>query len=111
MEELTNQETQTEEKTYTESEVRALLQAETDRRVSQALAKQERKLKEAQQLELMSETEKWEYKLRQREEAIAQKEKELALAEMRAQTTKIMGEKGLSLDLVDLVLDESAEVV
>ena len=111
--EVDTPETQTEEKTYTQSELDALLQAETDRRVSAALKKQERKnqekLKEAQKLAQMNEQEKFQYELEQREAAIAEKERELALAENKAEASKILAEKGLSPQLVDFVVAEAAE--
>jgi hypothetical protein len=101
------------EKTYTQAELDALLQAETDRRVTAALKKAERKnaekLKEAEKLSQMNEQQKFQYQLEQREAAIAEKEKELALAENKAEASKILAEKGLSLQLVDFVVAESAE--
>lgn len=107
------EETQPETKTYTQEEVDALLQAETDRRVSSALKKAEKKnaekLREAQKLAQMNEQEKFEYELQQREQAIAEKEKELALAENKAEASKILAEKGISVSLVDFVVAESAE--
>ena len=69
-------------RTYSQEEVDALLQSETDRRVTSALKKAEQKnaekLKEAQRLAQMNEKEKYEYELQQREQAIAAKERELA---------------------------------
>lgn len=113
--EVETPETQTDEKTYTQSELDALLQAETDRRVSAALKKQERKnaekLKEAQKLAQMNEQEKFQYQLEQREAAIAEKEKELALAENKAEASKILAEKGLSPQLVEFVVAEDAETM
>lgn len=101
------------EKTYTQAELDALLQAETDRRVTAALKKAERKnaekLKEAEKLSQMNEQQKFQYQLEQREAAIAEKEKELALAQNKAEASKILAEKGLSLQLVDFVVAESAE--
>ena len=101
------------EKTYTQSELDALLQAETDRRVTAALKKAEKKnaekLREAQKLAQMNETEKYEYELQQREAAIVEKERELALAENKAEASKILAEKGISLQLIDFVVAESAE--
>ena len=108
-----NKEAETETKTFTQEEVNQMIQAEADRRVSQALKKVEKKnaekLKEAQKLATMNETEKFQYELEQREKAIAEKEKELALAENKAEATKILAEKGLSPQLVDFVVAESAE--
>lgn len=102
-------------KTYTEEEVQALLQQETDRRVTSALKKQEKKnqeaVREAQKLAQMNEQEKFQYQLEQREKAIAAKEKELALMENKNEASKILADKGLSLSLVDFVVAEDAETM
>lgn len=101
MEDITNQVPGTEEtvteKTFTQAEVDEMLQRETDRRVTAALQKAEKKnaekIKEAQKLAQMNEQQKYEYELEQREAAIAQKEKALALAENKAEAAKILAEK------------------
>lgn len=102
-------------KTYTQEEVDKLLQVEGDRRVSEALKKAERKkseaIKEAQKLAAMNEQEKYEYQLKQREEAILAKEKELALMENKNEASKILAEKGISLSLVDFVVAEDADTM
>lgn len=104
-----------EPKTYTQEEVDALLQKEADRRVTEALKKAERKnqekVKEAQKLAQMNEQEKYQYELEQREKAIVEKEKALALAENKNEAGKILAEKGLSLSLVDFVVAEDAETM
>lgn len=110
-------ETQVEEttKTYTEQEMLEMVQKEADRRVSQALEKQARKteakIAEAQKLAQMNEAEKYEYQLKQREDAIAAKERELALMENKNEAGKILNERGLSLALVDFVVAEDAETM
>lgn len=117
--ELENQNVQTEgleeTKTYTQEEVDELLQRETDRRVSSALKKQEaknaEKVKEAQKLAQMNEAEKFQYELEQREQAIIQKERELAMAENKNEASKILAEKGISLALVDFVVAEDADTM
>jgi len=113
--ETDNQEQEQETKTYTQEELDALLQAETDRRVTAALQKQakknEAKLKEAEKLAKMSATEQYEYQLQQREAAIEEKERELALAENKAEASKILAEKGLDISLVDFVVAEDAETM
>lgn len=100
-------------KTYTQEEVDMLLQKEGDKRVTEALKKQERKnaekMREAEKLAQMNEQQKYEYQLEQREKALAEKEKALALAENKNEASKILAEKGLSLQLVDFVVAESAE--
>lgn len=109
------QQQQNNEKTYTQAEFEAELQKETDRRVTAALKKQaqknEAKVKEAEKLAQMNEQEKYEYQLQQREKAIAEKEKELALAENKNEASKILAEKGLSLQLVDFVVAEDADTM
>lgn len=110
-----NGEGQEEKKLFTQEEVNELLQKETDRRVSSALKKQEEKnnakLREAQKLAQMNEQEKYQYELEQREKAIIEKEKALALAENKNEASKILAEKGLSLELVEFVVAEDAETM
>lgn len=107
--------TGTETKTYTQEEVDKMLQSEVDRRITSALKKQaksnEAKIKEAQKLAQMNESEKYQYELEQREKAIAEKEKALALAENKNEASKILADKGLSLSLVDFVIAEDAETM
>lgn len=114
VQETVTQET-TENKTYTEAEVMEMIQREADRRVTEAIKKQERKtnakIAEAQKLASMNEAEKYEYQLKQREEAIAAKEKELAMLENKNEASKILSEKGISLALVDFVVAEDAETM
>lgn len=95
--------------TMTQSELQMLLQKEGDKRVSAALKKQESKNAEAVKLAAMNEQEKFTYQLEQREKAIAEKEHQLQMAELKNEATKILNEKGLALDLVDFVLTEDAE--
>jgi hypothetical protein len=101
--------------TMTKEELNALLQKEGDRRVTSALEKQKKKndaqLKEAEKLAKMDADQRYAYELEQREKAIEEKERELALAENRNVAGKILAEKGLSLDLVDFVVAEDAETM
>ena len=124
MEEL-NKNTQTEETTYkvgedgkitfTQEELDLLLQKEGDKRVTSALKKAEQKnaekVKEAQKLAQMNEQQRYEHELEEREKAIAEKERALALAENTNVASKILAEKGLSLQLVDFVVAEDAETM
>ena len=107
--------TGTETKTYTQEEVDKMLQSEVDRRITSALKKQaksnEAKIKEAQKLAQMNESEKFQYELEQSEKAIEEKEKALALAENKNEASKILADKGLSLSLVDFVIAEDAETM
>lgn len=100
-------------KTYTEEEVRELLQKEGDKRVTEAMKKVERKnnakIKEAEKLARMNEEQKFQYELEQREKAIEEKERELALAENKAAASQILADRGISPSLVDFVVAEDAE--
>ena len=69
------------------------------------------KMKESEKLAKMNEEEKLRYQLEQREKAIEEKEKALALAENKNEAGKILAEKGLSLALVDFVVAEDAETM
>ena len=107
------QETETQAKTYTQEEVDALLQQETDRRVTSALKKQaeknQAKVREAEKLAKMDSDQRYQYELEQREAAIAEKEKQLALAENKAVASQILADKGISANLVNFVVSESAD--
>lgn len=104
-----------ENKTFTKAEVDAMLQREADKRVSEALKKQElktsAKIKEAEKLAQMNESQKYEYELDRREQAIASKERELSLSENKNEASKILSEKGISLSLVNFVVAEDAETM
>lgn len=111
--ELEAQDTQETPRTYTEEEVRELLQKEGDKRVTEAMKKAERKsqakIKEAQKLAKMDEEQKFQYELEQREKAIADKERELAIAENKAVASQILADRGISAQLVDFVVAEDAD--
>ena len=110
-----NEGEEVEKTTYTLEEVQKLLQQEGDRRVSAALKKAEKKnaekVKEAEKLAKMNADEKFQYELEQREKAIAEKERELAMAENKNEASKILAEKGISLDLVEFVVAEDADTM
>jgi hypothetical protein len=86
MNEETN--TQQEQKTYTQEEVDKLIQSETDKRVTQALKKQQRKFDEASKLANMSEQEKADYQLSQREKDLEEREAALTRKELTAEATR-----------------------
>ena len=104
-----------ETKTYTQEEVDALLQSEADRRVSQALKKQEAKyqsqMKASEKLARMNEQEKYAYQLEQREAEIAERERQLSLAENKAEAVKVLADKGLNVSLVDFVVADDADTM
>lgn len=102
-----------EEIVLTQKELEAKLQAEADRRVTQALKKQERKLesklKEAEKLRNMDEEQKKMYEIEQREAEIAKKEKEFAIMENKIECSNILSERGLPQEFLEYVVAEDAE--
>lgn len=116
MDEQTNVESTSEEaRTYTQAEVDELLQKEGDKRVTAAMKKAEKKnqarIQEATKLAKMDEEQRYQYELEQREKAIAEKERELALAENKATASQILANRGISADLVSLVVAEDADTM
>lgn len=110
-----NENQEQEVKTYTQEEVDALLQQEADRRVSSALKKAEKKnqekIKEAEKLAKLSEQERFQYELEQREKKIAEKEKQMALMENKAEASKALNDRGISIALADFVVAEDADTM
>jgi hypothetical protein len=98
-------------KMYTQEE----LQAEADRRVTQALQKKEKemgkKLTEAEKLAKMSTEDQYKYKLEQKEAELMSKEKEYTLRDNKIAAMKVLSEKEIPADLVDFVVNEDADVM
>lgn len=111
----TSQEGDKAKEAYTHEEVKELLQKETDRRVTEALKKQERKLesklKEADKLRNMDEEQKRQYEFEQREKALEEKEREFSLMENKIECNKILNERGLPIDFVGYVVAEDADTM
>lgn len=97
------------EKTYSEKE----LQSYADKRVTEALktarSKFENEKKEAERLASMTAEERYTEELTKREQALAERERQVALLENKNAAGKILSDKGISVSLVDLVLADSAE--
>lgn len=98
-------------KTYTEAE----LQSIADKRVTEALktarGKFENEKKEAERLASMTAEERYTEELKQREAALAEREKQVTMLENKNEASKILADKGISINLVDLVLAEDAETM
>ena len=105
--------TETNVKTYTQEEVDAIVQSESDRRVTQALDKYKKKaesqIREAEKLASMDANQKFQYQLQQKEEELNEKAKNLTLAENKIACASILADKNLPIKLADLVLDIDAE--
>lgn len=102
-------------KTYTEEEVRALLQQEGDRRVSQALNKQrkelEKKQAEAEKLRDMDENQRREYEYNKKVAELEQKEREFAIAQNKLEASKVLANRGLPVQFVDYIVADDADTM
>lgn len=110
--EVTESEQSTEEKQgrfYTDDEIRMIEQKAGDKRISQYQRTLEKKQRETSRLQNMSQEERYQYELDQREKEIAERESKLVLAENRAACISILADKGIDSSLVDLVVAETAE--
>ena len=90
-------------KTYTQDEVLRLLQSETDKRVNQALAKQQKKYEKQLSLSKLdgSEREKAE-----KDNRIAELEEQLAAFQIernRSELKSVLGSRGLSAEFADII--------
>lgn len=112
---LQESEVKEETKIYSAEEVNKMIEEGRKQALEEANKKAEErfqnKMKESEKLAKMNEDEKLRYELEQREKAIEEKEKALALAENKNEASKILAEKGLSLSLVDFVVAEDAETM
>ena len=96
-------ETQEEVKTYTFEEVQALLQSETDKRVSQALKTQERKFKKELGLARLDDEAR---EKAEKESRIAELEEQLALFQIernRSELKSVLSSRGLSAEFADVL--------
>lgn len=103
------------EKTYTESEVQALLQQEGDRRVSSALKKQQKEFEakqaEADKLRAMDENQRKEYEYTQKLQELEQREREFTVAQNKLEATKVLANRELPIEFVDYIVAEDADTM
>ena len=101
--------------TYTENQVLEMIQKEADKRVSQALAKQqykfEQKLAEAEKLKAMDESQRKEYEFDKRIEEFEEKEKQFTIIQNKLEASKVMSSRGLPVSFVDYIVAEDAETM
>ena len=101
--------------TFTQEELDALIQSKSDQRVSQALKTAEKKkaqaVKEAEKLAKLSEQERYEYELQQREQKLIEKERQMAILENKAEASKALSERHISPALTELVVAEDADTM
>lgn len=109
------EQTTVEEKTYTQAELDTLLQQETDRRVTAALKKQQKKFEaektEAAKLATMDEEQRKEFEFNKKVEEFEQREREFNIMQNKLSATKVMSERGLPVNFVDYIVAEDAETM
>ena len=102
------------EKTYTEDEVRELLQRETDRRVSSALKKQEKDYQKKMSLAQLDERERANAEKDMRIQELTEKLAAFEIEKNRSELKSILASRGLSAQFADLIqitddMDESQQ--
>lgn len=113
--EVIEQEGTVETVTYTEAELQAKLQAETDRRVTMALTKEREKFKtqvaEAEKLKAMNDEQKKVYVFEKEKKAFDEQRKEFSLLQNKVAAQSILAEKGLPLAMIEYIVAEDAETM
>lgn len=95
--------TEHEQKTYTQEEVFKLLQQESDRRVSQALAKQQKKHEKEMSLSKLDDNER---EKAMKDNRIAELEEKLAAFEIeknKSELKSVLSARGLSAEFADII--------
>lgn len=99
--------------TFTQEQVMELVQKEADRRVSQALAKQEKKfaakMAESDKLSKMDSEQKAQYEFETKMREFEEQKREFELERNKVSAMKVLGERGLDVSLVDFIVAEDAE--
>lgn len=102
-EEVATETTETTEKTFTESEVMKLIQAEADRRTNQALAKQKKEYEKKLSLSKLDDAER---EKAERESRIAELEEQLAafhIEKNKSELKSVLASRGLSAEFADII--------
>lgn len=110
-----------EDKTYTQEELEAKLQSETDKRVTEALKtarakwekeykeKLEKEKKEAERLSKLSADEREKEILKQKEAELAEKEQAIKMKELHLDTIEILAEETLPVGFAEFLIKDDAE--
>ena len=105
-------ETKDTDKVFTQEEVTKLLQAEGDKRVTEALKKAEKKflerLEEEKKKAAMDEQQKKEDELQLKQKELDEKIKELNMEKSKNEASHLLNDNKLPLDLLDFVVDEDS---
>ncbi|MED4377977.1 DUF4355 domain-containing protein [Schinkia azotoformans] len=95
--------------TYTEQDFQKKLQEELAKATAKHNEDIEAARSEAEKLAKMTADEKAKYEFEQREKKVEEKEKEIVLRELRAETLNTLSEKNIPQEVIDIVLADNAE--
>lgn len=102
-------------KTYNEAEVMELIQKTADKRVTDALKKQEykfnQKMAEAEKLKNMDEEQRKSYEFEQKLNEFEAQKKEFALMQNKLEASKVLSNRGLPMAFVDYIVAEDADTM
>lgn len=93
----------TENKTYTQDEVMSLLQSEADKRVTQALKKQQKEYEKKLSLSGLDEQQRKQAEKDMRITELEEKLREFNIMQNKSEITKVLSARGLDTRFVDLI--------
>lgn len=109
--ETEQKETTKEAKAYTQEELDKIIKSNVDRAVAKARREAEEKQEEAKKLAKMNAEQKADYEREQRESKLAERERAVEVKELKATAKDILTDKGLPLELHEILNYENAETV
>uniref|UniRef100_UPI00201E8B41 DUF4355 domain-containing protein n=1 Tax=Histophilus somni TaxID=731 RepID=UPI00201E8B41 len=109
--EVEQKETTKEAKAYTQDELDKIIKSNVDRALAKARKEAQEKQEEAEKLAKMNAEQKVEYERDQRESKLAERERAVEVKELKATAKDILSDKGLPLELHEILNYENAETV
>ena len=100
---IDNEEQQEETKTYTQEEMLALIQSETDRRVTQALNKQKKEYEKKLSLSNLDEQQRAQAEKDMKIQELEEKLKEFNILQNKAEISKVLSARGLDVRFSELI--------
>lgn len=104
-------EQQKQEKTFTRDDIAKMISAEKKKWQEEKDQEIEEAKSEGERLAKLSKDEREKEQDRKRKEALDQREKDVAMKELRIETRSILAEEGLPQDFLDVVIADSAEKI
>lgn len=98
-----NENEQQEEKTYTQEEVMKLIQAESDRRTNQALAKQKKEYEKKLSLSSLDEQQRKDAEAQMKIEELQTQLAQFQIEKNRSELKSVLSSRGLSAEFADII--------